>query len=191
MVKKARISGTLELLPPGPKFDPKSQRLRDRIIAGEMEAAFAAKYGMPVSESVRLYTDADVATEKTTATNVSGLAKVVAMPSKRQRRKGSGRPVMVGNVFRTHLRRWDRKIRWEGEVKAKEVKGADVGNRLYAGKRRMFKGHKWERVRGKRLEMQARMMRFMSKRIARYKGVRAFSVLLFIPQLLCSLRIFE
>ncbi|EIM89025.1 uncharacterized protein STEHIDRAFT_166957 [Stereum hirsutum FP-91666 SS1] len=170
LVKNARKSGTLHLLPPGPKFNPEGQRLKDKILVGEMQAALA------VRAARKSTTDAPSATggaSATTTTNVSGLTKVVSTLSRRQKRLRLGRPVVTWNLlFRTHVRGWDREIRWGGELKAKEVKGADVGNRLYAGKRRMFKGHKWERVRGERMKMQARMLRFMPARVAKYKGQR-------------------
>ena len=59
---------------------------------------------------------------------------------------------------------------WEGEPKPK-VLGAETGNRLYAGKKRMFKGHKRERTRGKREIRRSILLRNMKKRIIRYKGV--------------------
>ena len=59
---------------------------------------------------------------------------------------------------------------WEGEPKPK-VLGAETGNRLYAGKKRMFKGHKRERTRGKREIRRNILLRNMKKRIIRYKGV--------------------
>lgn len=53
--------------------------------------------------------------------------------------------------------------------------GADIGARLYAGKKRMFKGHKWERQLRKRRGQIAVRMRDMAKRIQRFKSVsRAF-----------------
>lgn len=67
---------------------------------------------------------------------------------------------------------WTAAIEWDGEFKEKEVKGADVRNRLYAGKKRMFKGHKWERTADKRTWKRDMLMKHMSKRIARFKTVR-------------------
>ena len=59
---------------------------------------------------------------------------------------------------------------WEGEPKPKVV-GADIGNRLYAGKKRMFKGHKWERTLVKRQKRRTMLLSGMKKRVVRYKGV--------------------
>ncbi|KAF7971752.1 hypothetical protein HWV62_20009 [Athelia sp. TMB] len=60
-------------------------------------------------------------------------------------------------------------VQWEGAPKAK-VAGAEIGNRLYAGKRRMFKGHKWERTKAAVEVRRAMLLKDMPKRIVRYKG---------------------
>lgn len=65
----------------------------------------------------------------------------------------------------------DVSVEWVGEVKEKNVPGADVGARLYAGKKRMFKGHKWEREFKKRKAKIAVRLRDMPKRIERFKSV--------------------
>ena len=44
--------------------------------------------------------------------------------------------------------------------------------KMYAGRKRMFKGHKWERVQAQKKKRTQILMRDMSKRIARYKEVR-------------------
>ena len=106
LVKKARESGTLGLLPPGPK-----------ISAAEIAAAARS----PASEKVATV--------------------------------------------------WARHIEWIGQVKEKQVPGADIGNRLYAGKKRMFKGHKWQRTAEKREKRRALLMRSMPKRIREFKKV--------------------
>jgi hypothetical protein len=62
---------------------------------------------------------------------------------------------------------------WEGEPKPK-VAGADIGNRLYAGKKRMFKGHKRERTKAKRDIRRSILLSNMQKRIIRYKSVSLF-----------------
>jgi len=55
----------------------------------------------------------------------------------------------------------------------RSVAGADVGNRLYAGKKRMFKGHKWERTRERRVARTKILLRDMDKRVERFKQYRA------------------
>ena len=70
-----------------------------------------------------------------------------------------------------------RKVAPRIEVKQMEGLGA---LRMYAGRKRMFKGHKWERVQGRRQKRTQILMRDMNKRITRYKEVRAV-LLDFIP----------
>ncbi|KAI0077389.1 hypothetical protein K474DRAFT_1621397 [Panus rudis PR-1116 ss-1] len=107
LVKAAKASGTLHLLPPGPKFGP-----------SEM-----SKLSQAVSEAPATRSEA-----------------------------------------------WKREVIWEGEVKEKKVTGADIGNRLYAGRKRMFKGHKWERTLEKRTWKTRMLMRGMKGRIQRFKS---------------------
>jgi len=64
-------------------------------------------------------------------------------------------------------------VEWVGTVRSRSVAGADVGNRLYAGKKRMFKGHKWERVRERRVARTKMLLRDMDKRVQRFKAYRA------------------
>jgi hypothetical protein len=71
------------------------------------------------------------------------------------------------------LGEWTRPVEWVGTVRERSVAGADVGNRLYAGKKRMFKGHKWERTRERRVARTKVMLRDMDKRVERFKGYRA------------------
>ncbi|KIJ61842.1 hypothetical protein HYDPIDRAFT_115316 [Hydnomerulius pinastri MD-312] len=116
LIKKARATGTLSLLPPSPK---------------------------------------------TSAAHLLSLARAKAAPiSKRpkalQESKSSEEP-------------WAKPVEWVGEVKEKKVPGADIGNRLYAGKKRMFKGHKWERVAEKKAIRRGMLMRDMAKRVERFK----------------------
>lgn len=75
---------------------------------------------------------------------------------------------------------WTMPVEWTGRVLESNVAGADVGNRLYAGKKRMFKGHKWERTRERRVGRTKMLLRDMDKRIERFKGVR-YSILVFGP----------
>ena len=56
-----------------------------------------------------------------------------------------------------------------------EKPGAELGTRLYAGKKRMFKGHKWERVKARRERRQNILMRDMANRVFNYKKVRCLS----------------
>jgi len=53
-------------------------------------------------------------------------------------------------------------------IKAKQMEGL-AALKMYAGRKRMFKGHKWERVQAQRKKRTQILMRDMSKRITRYK----------------------
>jgi len=64
-------------------------------------------------------------------------------------------------------------VEWTGTVRERGVAGADIGARLYAGKKRMFKGHKWERVRERRAIRTKILLRDMDKRVQRFKRYRA------------------
>jgi len=56
-------------------------------------------------------------------------------------------------------------------IKAKQMEGL-AALKMYAGRKRMFKGHKWERVQAQKGRRTQILMRDMDKRIARYKEVR-------------------
>ncbi|KAF9500740.1 hypothetical protein BDN71DRAFT_1440232 [Pleurotus eryngii] len=65
---------------------------------------------------------------------------------------------------------WSAAVEWQGEFKRKVVSGAEIGSRLYAAKKRMFKGHRWERLLEKRKKKRVILMRDMAKRVASYKA---------------------
>ncbi|KAI0716766.1 hypothetical protein C8Q76DRAFT_617029 [Earliella scabrosa] len=117
LVKHARASGMLHLLPPGPKLSPK-----------DLTAASAS-----------------TATASAPAVSSESPASSDSRPW------------------------WSGEVEWEGEYKEKEVKGADVGNRLYAGRKRMFKGHKWERTLEKRTWERKVLMKDMAARVERFR----------------------
>ncbi|CAL1699608.1 unnamed protein product [Somion occarium] len=65
---------------------------------------------------------------------------------------------------------WSQNVVWEGEVKEKKkVSGPENGIRMYAGRKKMFKGHKWERTLEKRVTKRKWLMRGMKARILRFK----------------------
>ena len=55
-------------------------------------------------------------------------------------------------------------------IEVKRMEGL-AALKMYAGRKRMFKGHKWERVQSQRTKKTQILMRDMDKRIARYKEV--------------------
>ncbi|GJJ14925.1 hypothetical protein Clacol_009195 [Clathrus columnatus] len=60
-------------------------------------------------------------------------------------------------------------VDWIGEVKVHEPAGANVGNRLYAAKKQMFKGHKWERVYRRERKYRRILMKHMPKRVRKWR----------------------
>ena len=80
---------------------------------------------------------------------------------------------------------WTRPVHWVGIVREKKDVGWKV--RMYAGRKRMFKGHKWERVRQDRRRKMRTLMRDMGARVKRYKSVRALSPF-FSSAIFCCLR---
>ncbi|KAI0250668.1 hypothetical protein BJV78DRAFT_1127622 [Lactifluus subvellereus] len=88
-------------------------------------------------------------------------------------------------------------VEWTGTVRERGLAGADIGARLYAGKKRMFKGHKWERMRKMRASITSSLVGGMKKRLQRFKRVRArlpppsvFFFLCVLTFFFCSLVLF-
>ena len=65
----------------------------------------------------------------------------------------------------------DQDLRVIPRIEVKQMEGLGA-LKMYAGRKRMFKGHKWERVQAQRKKRTQILMRDMSKRITRYKEVR-------------------
>ncbi|KAH9042543.1 hypothetical protein EDB85DRAFT_2139114 [Lactarius pseudohatsudake] len=143
LIKHARASGTLHLLPPGPKMS--SGQLAVATTTAAASAASAASTHHPA---------ADRAAEEVT---VSGLTN--RRPAQQEAREDDAA--------------WKGSVEWVGSLRERSVAGADVGNRLYAGKKRMFKGHKWERTRERRITRTKILLRDMDKRVERFKQYRA------------------
>ncbi|KAF9263638.1 hypothetical protein L218DRAFT_1077162 [Marasmius fiardii PR-910] len=61
-------------------------------------------------------------------------------------------------------------VDWVGKFQIKEKPEAEQHVPLYAGKKRMFKGHKWERTMERRLNHRAVLLRDMDKRVRRFKA---------------------
>jgi len=127
MVKAAKASGTVSLIPPGPKLGVQE---RAALIQANPIRGTRASLAPPPK-------DVEKAKRRREREESSGLAHV--------------------------------KIQWLGEVKERVVPGADIGARLYAGKKRMFKGHKWQRMQLKRKKHIGARVRDMDKRVERFK----------------------
>ncbi|KAG5644696.1 hypothetical protein DXG03_007919 [Asterophora parasitica] len=123
LVKRAKETNTLYLLPPGPKV-PRPSSLTPAEAAAEAHKAFGGVPGQKLN---------------------------------------SRKPRVLAQC-------WMNPVDWVGEPKVKEVAGAELGTKLYAGKKRMFKGHRWERLKEARDSKKAILMRDMARRIRNYKA---------------------
>ncbi|KAF5379232.1 hypothetical protein D9615_005862 [Tricholomella constricta] len=123
LVKRAKESDTLYLLPPGPKV-PRPSKLTPAEASVEAYKAFG---GVPNQKL----------------------------------------EVRHHNVLEQC---WMNPVDWVGEPKVKEVAGAELGTRLYAAKKRMFKGHRWERIKEARESKKKILMRDMARRVRNYKA---------------------
>ncbi|KAG6853242.1 hypothetical protein C0991_005744 [Blastosporella zonata] len=128
LVKKAKASDTLHLLPPGPK-NPRPVELTLKAATKLAQEKFGGSPGKSIPSIV----------------------------SKEKLRTGLEKT-------------WMNPVEWIGEFQAKEVPGAELGTRLYAAKKRMFKGHRWERLKKARKTKKKILMRDMARRIRNYKA---------------------
>jgi len=155
LIKHARKSGTLHLLPLGSKMSETQLAAAAAVVAEEQGKKPEA------------------------VTSASGLLSVRRGQGQEAEEGGRGRgqedskDAAVADVNDA----WTRSVEWVGTVRERGVAGADIGNRLYAGKKRMFKGHKWERTRERRVARTKMLLRDMDKRVQRFKAVR-FNALL-------------
>lgn len=136
LIKKARASGTLALLPHAPK---------------------------------------------TSTAHLAAISFAKARPVSKKPQVQAGSETQIETDTDDSEEWWSQPVEWVGEVKERKVSGAEIGNRLYAGKKHMFKGHKWERVAENRALKRKMLMRDMEKRIQRYKQVSTFSISLPCP----------
>jgi len=160
LIKHARASGTLHLLPPGPKMGQAQQQFL--AVAKTTTPALAEEAVVVGSGLVSLRSRQEK--EKETA--------------EERETEGQDRDAVVDvRAADVADAAWTRPMEWVGTVRERNVAGADVGNRLYAGKKRMFKGHKWERMRERRVARTKMLLRDMDKRVERFKAVRFFKIL--------------
>ena len=173
LVKHARASGTLHLLPPGPKMS---------------SAQLLAATGAPTSSTSPLLPPppasvlGEAGAEALVAENglvslrrgqqVQGQGQGRKEEVEEEEEEARGEAPVLGLGFQDGHAVWMGPVEWVGTVRERSVAGADVGNRLYAGKKRMFKGHKWERTRERRVARTKMLVRDMDKRVQRFKGVR-------------------
>ncbi|KAJ6606464.1 hypothetical protein DFH09DRAFT_1120309 [Mycena vulgaris] len=131
LIKKAKLTETVHLLPPGVKL------LKPETFAPPPVPARKGKGKAPVQK-----------------------ASASVSPPSRSRARLSVKKPKKGVAF---IVEWDRK------PVVKNVPGADKGTRLYAGKKRMFKGSRLERSIKQRAWRTWVLLHDMRKRIRRYK----------------------
>ncbi|KAK7020196.1 hypothetical protein VNI00_017809 [Paramarasmius palmivorus] len=119
LIKKAKETNTLHLLPPGPK-------LHEPQVLAEVLRAKAGQESQTESE------------------------KAPELPEK--------------------LKLLAFEVDWVGKFMPEQKGEGAQRVPLYAEKKRMFKGHKWERTKDKREAHRAMLLRDMDKRIRSYKG---------------------
>ena len=145
LVKKAKSAGLLQHLPPGPKtpiLDPTNPNVQ--------------KYNPSVAAAVSAAFEAQKATSST--------KKRQAVLPQTSKESWTATTPEKGNVL-------NKPVSWVGKIDLHQKAGADAGIKLYAGKKRMFKGHRWERLKDSRERKQAILMRDMAERIRVYKEV--------------------
>ncbi len=162
LIKHARKSGALHLLPPGPK----------------LTTAVAPPFALSVAA------EQEEEEEEVRRSGLVGVRMGREEEETRETRRGEDGPASAASASSAAVAvaaddatdaaaaAWTRSVEWVGTVRERNVEGADVGNRLYAGKKRMFKGHKWERERERRVARTKMLLRDMDKRVQRFKGVR-------------------
>ncbi|KIK03907.1 hypothetical protein K443DRAFT_121254 [Laccaria amethystina LaAM-08-1] len=144
LVKKAKLSGTLHLLPPGPKtpeYIPQPVKVLDETPEPTPDGA-----------------------------KTSGSVSEERVVGSRKELEDAMDEALWQEPFEWFVgpgREGSEAVR---EKKRLEKPGAELGTRLYAGKKRMFKGHKWERVKAHRKRRQNILMRDMAKRVYNYKN---------------------
>jgi large subunit ribosomal protein L25 len=163
LIKHARASGTLHLLPPGPKMGQAQQQQQQLLTAVKTTTPALVEEAVVVGSglvSLRSRQEAEEKEKEETA--------------EERETEGQVHGAVDARASDVADAAWTRPVEWVGAVRERNVAGADVGNRLYAGKKRMFKGHKWERTRERRVARTNMLLRDMDKRVERFKGVSFF-----------------
>ncbi|KAH9478305.1 hypothetical protein JR316_0008758 [Psilocybe cubensis] len=232
LVKKAQVSGTLDLLPPGPKkfaAELRAERVRAAMPLAQREleekmsklavshvdaaaelkkekAALEAKVaalrvslagmkeslvgvtaeydaGQLASFEAESASDnispADVAQRRAAHRQVSKTKRALEKRIKKTQEAVSSAKKRIGEIgLQAKVEEntaWKVPVLWAGTGAGKgrggkTTPGAELGTRLYSGKKRMFKGHLWERKAAGRARRHAILMRDMPARIERYKS---------------------
>lgn len=156
LVKKAKMSGMVGLLPPGPKLSVQE------IEAARLEQTVSARPGKlqdwwlrPVEwsaepERTKPAPKVDTPTQPILTSSVSSVDEAQQQAKARLRQE------------RAALRAKRREMVQEAKKRGLVA--------MYIGRKRMFKGHKWERVLADRRRKHRILMRDMGKRVQKYKS---------------------
>jgi large subunit ribosomal protein L25 len=184
LIKKAKLSNTLHLLPPGPRLrDPVAAALA--IAEGTSGKRRRITYAKPLTAGTKSTPGQGPKTAHNTRPSGSqSKASEREPPVASLKAKNAKPPSNASRRIRVVLRRRKRqdkltiprkilsaKVHWFAQVQLKEKKGTRYGIRLYAGKRKMFKGHKWERIMGRVKKYRKILLRDMDSRVFRHKIV--------------------
>ena len=192
LIKHARASGTLHLLPPGPKMSSPAQRQQQQLLADTTTTTTQLASSSPSvlgkdhveEKNVEGVDGAEaVVVERRSGSSVSlrqgeevqdrDWEQILAVEEEGEAQGQEEVLTPEQNSLDAQVDSdWTKPVEWIGTVRERNVAGADVGNRLYAGKKRMFKGHKWERMRERRVSRTKMLLRDMDERIQRFKRVR-------------------
>jgi large subunit ribosomal protein L25 len=161
LIKAARLTNTLELLPPGPKWDlnpvyvPQKER-KNRTKAGTQANA-------PATPATSAGTVNGVKTPSPRALNPEAQEATPEPPRSRPQAWAlRSRPGRVRRI-------WQSDVTWEGKVPPRKHEGPIV--KMYAGRKKMFKGHKWQREMPRKVVRRRILLRDMPERIAKYRAV--------------------
>jgi large subunit ribosomal protein L25 len=160
LIKHARASNTLHLLPASPKMSAEQMTAAAAAVTTTTAAAAADR-------ALEAENNSSSSSSRSGSIRKVGLMRDESVEEVQQEQEGSA---------------WTRSVNWIGTVRERRVAGADIGVRLYAGKKRMFKGHKWERVRERRAIRTRILLRDMDKRVQRFKRVRRALQFVFFAQ---------
>ncbi|EJC97798.1 uncharacterized protein FOMMEDRAFT_24242 [Fomitiporia mediterranea MF3/22] len=186
LVKAARASGTLHLLPPGPKLS--LEELQEAKREARRRARAAKETSLKVQQSIARAKAAKANASAKDGTTTSSASQDVESQETSTQRPSSTRSHQKRRQPRWLLRtpqnlshrRTSPTLGYPGITFNWTSKGKDKLHpkphshsslTIYATRRRMFKGHKWERHLAKRRAQIAVRMRDMDKRVERFKNV--------------------
>ncbi|EIN08282.1 hypothetical protein PUNSTDRAFT_143919 [Punctularia strigosozonata HHB-11173 SS5] len=162
LVKAAKLSDTLDLLPPGPKWDPNPVYESPKERKAKAKAAGAKPDAKPQA----------AATTSGTVDAVKAVTQQVLEPDSEEvvAEPAPSRPLAWALRLRPgRVRRiWKAEVTWEGKVPARKYEGPIV--KMYAGRKKMFKGHKWQREMPRKIVRRRILLRDMPERIAKYRA---------------------